>query len=112
MDINDENLLVRLSSLLPDPETPGLDFNTLIIEEHVSASLSLTGKFAGLQKSVEEFRRDYNLLLLDFLTDYRQILETALAFPEHDTDNSKTTELIDSINEFIDSQLSDPQKQL
>ena len=107
MDINENNMLVRLSSVLPDPASSGLDFHALTLNEHVQKCQSLSGRYSTLQFSVDEFRKEYNIILFRFLTGYRQILETALEFPERDIDNTKTSGLISNINEFISNQLED-----
>jgi hypothetical protein len=104
LNLGEQNELIRLTSLLPEPGNPDADFNKLLQDNGIRLTLGIVRNFPVLQQSVKEFKKEYNMLLFSFLEDYIRILESAKKFPDQAIDKSRTDVLIDEIKSFIDSQ--------
>jgi hypothetical protein len=105
-DVRENNLLIRLSKLLPDPAIEGLDYSAVIHDIKIQKSLHLARKYPVLHQAVSDFKKEYNTLLFKFLSDYIKILKTARNFPDGDIDKTRTDNLIMEIESFINSQKS------
>jgi len=106
IDVKGNNLLIRLSGLLPNPATEGIDYTCFIHDPNIQKSLHLARKYPVLHQEVSDFKKEYNTLLFNFLSDYINTLKTARDFPEGDIDKTKTDSLIMDIESFINSQKS------
>lgn len=106
LEVNETNMLIRLSKLLPDPSLENIDYHALTQDERVRNCVILVGKYSVLEQSVNELRKEYNSLLSDFLTDFIRILESTRNFPDKDIDKTKTGQLIKDIEYFIDNQIN------
>lgn len=104
LNLGEQNELIRLTCLLPEPGNRDADFNQLLQDNGIRQTLGIVRKFPVLQQSVMEFKKEYNMLLFSFLEDYIRILESARKFPDQAIDKSRTDDLIDEIRSFIDSQ--------
>jgi hypothetical protein len=104
LDIKQDNILISLSRLLPDPSNDDINFRNNIIDEKIHTARQLAVKYPVLQQAVSDFKEEYNALLYNFLSDYMNTLETALDFPDENIDKSRTKELIRDIESFISSQ--------
>jgi hypothetical protein len=111
LDVKESNLLIKLSKLLPDPAIKGLDYNAVIHDPKIQKSLHLARKYPVLHQEVSDFKKEYNTLLFNFLSDYINTLKTAGDFPEGNIDKTKTGNLIKDIESFINSQKSKEQEE-
>lgn len=112
LDFNESKLLMQLAKLLPDPAAEGISFSDIIHDPKIQKSQLLTRKYPVLQQAVISFKKEYNTLLYNFLSDYIKTLKTAKDFPDSDIDKTKTDELINDIETFINSQKSKEQEEL
>jgi hypothetical protein len=112
LDFNDSKLLMQLAKLLPDPAAKDVNFSEIIHNPKIQKSQLLARKYPILQQSVISFKKEYNTLLFNFLSDYIKTLKTARDFPDNDIDKTKTDELINDIECFIDSQKSKEQEEI
>jgi hypothetical protein len=108
--VNESNLLIRLSKLLPDPSGENLDFHSMMCDERIVNCLKIVGKFSAMEQSANELRKEYNTLLYKFLTDFVHILDSAKNFPDKDIDKAKTGQLIKDINHYIEYQVNKDEK--
>jgi hypothetical protein len=104
LGFKETNLLLHLARLLPDPATKGLNYGMFLHDPKIQKSHMLAKKYPVIQEAVFSFKKEYNTLLFNFLSDYIRILKTARSFPEGDIDKSKTDALINDIETFINSQ--------
>jgi hypothetical protein len=104
LDVKESNLLIKLSKLLPDPALDGINYNAIMYDPKLQRIRQLAGKYPVLYENVNHFKREYNILLINFLSDYTKTLNTALNFPESDIDKNKTEALIAEIVTFINDQ--------
>ena len=112
LDIKESNLLMTLSNLLPDPALAGIDYNSIIYDPKIRKSLQLAGKYPVLHLAVSDFKKEYNTLLYNFLSNYLKTLKTAKNFPDCDIDKAKTDSLISDIEIFISTQKSKEREEL
>jgi hypothetical protein len=104
LEVNESNMLLKLSNLLPDPELQDVDYTRLIQDERIRRGLAMAEKYPALHRAVREFKTEYNTLLFNFLSEFILILETAKNFPDKDIDKNKTENLIKDIEYFIENQ--------
>jgi hypothetical protein len=104
LDVNENNLLLRLTRLLPDPAIKQIDYHLVFNDPVIIKSQLLARKFPVLQLAVNDFKKDYNALLFNYLNTYIKTLGTAHDFPDENIDKSKTEELISDIKSFIECQ--------
>jgi hypothetical protein len=104
--VEESNLLMNLSNLFPDPSLENVNFSSLIHDERIRNCMVLAGKYPTLKQQVNEFKKEYNTLILKFLSDYKSILETTKNFPAQNIDQMKTDVLISDIELFINNQLN------
>jgi hypothetical protein len=109
IEVRENNMLIRLSKILPDPAIRGIDFKAISDDPVIRTSHRMAGKYPLLQLAVNDFKKDYNSLLFKYLNTYTSTLETALEFPDADIDKSKINDLIADINVFIRNQKSTDQ---
>jgi hypothetical protein len=102
--VNENNILIKLSSLLPDPAIKGIDYKAIFKDPSIHRCQLLAKKFPVLQISVDDFKKDYNALLFKYLESYSRTLQTTGDFPDSHIDKSKTNELIEEIRKFVESQ--------
>lgn len=112
LDFNESRLLMQLAKLLPDPSTEGINFSDILRNPKIQKSQLLARKYPVLQQAVVSFKKEYNTLLFNFLSDYVRTLKTAKDFPDSDIDKTKTDELINDIETFINSQKTKEQEEL
>jgi hypothetical protein len=112
LECNESKLLMQLAKLLPDPSARGINFSDIIHNSKIQKSQLLARKYPVLQQAVISFKKEYNTLLFNFLSDYIKTLKTAKDFPDNDIDKTKTDELINDIETFINSQKSKEQEEL
>jgi hypothetical protein len=112
LGFNESKLLMQLAKLLPDPAVKGINFCDIIHDPKIQKSQLLARKYPVLQQSVISFKKEYNTLLFNFLSDYIKTLKTAKDFPDGNIDKSKTDELINDIETFINSQKSKEEEEL
>jgi len=112
LDIKENNLLIKLSKLLPDPAIDGINYNSIILDPKVQKSQHLARRYPVLHQAVNDFKKEYNILLFNFLTDYIKTLKTAKNFPAGDIDKTKTDALINDIESFVNSQKSKEREEL
>jgi hypothetical protein len=109
---NESKMLMQLAKLLPDASSKGVNFNEIIHDQKIQKSQLLSRKYPILQQSVISLKKEYNTLLFNFLSDYIKTLKTAKGFPDGDIDQTKTDELVNDIETFINSQKSKEQEDL
>jgi len=112
LDFTESKLLIQLANLLPDPAAEGINFIEIIYAPKIQKSQLLARKYPVLQQAVISFKKEYNTLLYNFLSDYIKTLKTAKDFPDGDIDKTKTEELINDIETFINSQKSQEKEEL
>jgi lipopolysaccharide export LptBFGC system permease protein LptF len=112
LDFNESKLLMQLAKLLPDASTKGINFSDIIHDPKIQKSQVLARKYPILKQAVISFKKEYNTLLFNFLSDYIKTLKMAKDFPDSDIDKTKTEELINDIETFINSQKSKEQEEL
>jgi hypothetical protein len=103
LGVQDNNLLIGLSELLPDPASTSLDYASLMRDPAIRKCYELTVKFPALFNEVSDYKKEFNLLLFNFLTNYSKILEMTRDFPEKDIDKSKSEALIIEIDKYLRS---------
>jgi hypothetical protein len=111
-DNNDNNLISVLSKLLPDPAIKTIDYQTFSNDPAIRKSQLMARKFPVLQQAVNDFKKDYNVLLFKYLDTCIKTLRMADKFPDSDIDRSKTEALIADIEAFIISQKSNEAQEL
>jgi hypothetical protein len=112
LDVKESNVLIKLSRLLPDPATHDINFSAFIQDPRIQKTRHLAGIYPLLHQNVNDFKKEYNTLLFNFLSDYINTLKTAKNFPDGDIDKSKTDDLITDIESFINSQKSKEREDL
>jgi hypothetical protein len=112
LGFNESKMLMQLAKLLPDASTRGVNFSEIIHDPRIQKSLQLARKYPIVKQAVISFKKEYNALLFNFLSDYIQTLKSAKDFPDSDIDKTKTDELINDIQTFINSQKSKEQEEL
>lgn len=112
LDFNESKLLMQLAKLLPDASAKGINFSDIIHDPKIQKSQALARKYPILKQSVISFKKEYNTLLFNFLSDYIKTLKTAKDFPDSDIDKTKTEELVNDIQTFINSQMCKEQEEL
>ena len=112
LDVKESNLLIKLSKLLPDPIMKNINFNMIINNPKIQKSHQLATKFPVLHQAVGDFKKEYNTLLFNFLSDYIKTLKTVKNFPAGEIDKTKTDALITDIECFINSQKSKEREEL
>ena len=112
LDFNESKLLMQLAKLLPDPASKGINFSEIIHDPKIQKSQLLARKYPVLQQAIISFKKEYNTLLFNFLSEYVKTLKTAKDFPDSDIDKTKTDELSNDIETFIKSQKSKEQEEL
>lgn len=112
VDGDDSNLLLKLASLLPDPGRQKVDFQSFLIDPKILAASAEARKYLLVQQSVNDFKKEYNYLLLQFLLEYLDALELTKSFPEGTMDIHKVDFLKKEINDFITSQKVDPDDEI
>lgn len=104
LDVRENNLLIRLSRMLPDPAIKKIDYQVIFNDADIRRCQLLARKFPVLQQAVNDFKKDYNALLFTYLDTYIKTLSKTSEFPDTDIDKEKTSELISDIRNFIESQ--------
>lgn len=104
LGLNEDNYLIGLSSLLPDPSTAGINYSILAHDPEIRTCRHIAGRYALLQQDVNDFKDDYNQLLFKFLESYITTLRSAKLFPEGNIDLDKTDALVLEIENFIRDQ--------
>lgn len=112
LDANENNILLRLTKLLPDPAIKQIDYHLVFNDPIIVKSQLLARKFPVLQLAVNDFKKDYNALLFNYLNTYIKTLETANDFPDENIDKSKTEELISDIRAFMERQKTNENEEL
>ncbi len=107
LDLKESNLLIQLASLLPDPEKGPVIFRDYLNDQKLMLSLGQARQYPLLEQSVDDFKKEYNTLLFQFLTEYMNTLQTARDFPKGIMDKAKTDKLLSDIKEFIGSLKND-----
>lgn len=92
----------RLNVVLPDPEREKVDFSFYIQHPLTSQAISQAEEFNHIQKSVNDFKNEYNQLLLRFLEQYCTILDMARDFPDGVVDGSRIDALIGDISLYTE----------
>ena len=105
--VEESNLLMNLSNLFPDPALENVNYSSLIHDERIRKCMDLASKYPILHQQVNEFKKEYNTLIIRFLSDYKSILETTKNFPGQDIDKTKSDLLIIDIELFIINHLND-----
>lgn len=112
LDFKESNLLMQLAKLLPDPAADGINYSGIIHDPKIQKSQLLARKYPVLQQAVSSFKKEYNTLLFNFLSDYIKTLKTARDFPSGDIDKTKTDALVTDIETFINSQKGKEREEL
>lgn len=112
LDFNESKMLMQLAKLLPDASAKGFNFSEIIHDPKIQKSQQLARKYPILKQAVISFKKEYNTLLFNFLSEYIKILKTAKDFPGSDIDKTKTDKLVNDIESFINSQKSKEQEEL
>jgi hypothetical protein len=112
LGFKESNLLIQLARLLPDPAAKDINYSIIIHDQKIQKSQLLARKYPVLLQAVSSFKKEYNSLLFNFLSDYIKTLKTALEFPDGDIDKTKTEALISDIETFITSQKSKEREEL
>jgi hypothetical protein len=112
LDFNESKMLMQLARLLPDATVKGVNFNEIMQDSRILKSQQLSRKYPILKQAVISFKKEYNTLLFNFLSDYIKTLKTAKDFPDSDIDKTKTDDLVRDIESFINSQKSKEQEEI
>ncbi|MDX9906429.1 MAG: hypothetical protein RBS55_07580 [Bacteroidales bacterium] len=109
LNINDDNMLLRLSQALPDPTAGQVSKNIMVIRAVVTDCYRFSDRFAVLREDADEYELQYKNLLYSFLDDYIKTLGLINDFPDTNIDKSRARELSDEIKSYIKSRkLVDP----
>jgi hypothetical protein len=100
LNISGNNLLVELTVILPDPSRNDLDYSMLLNDPKIRKCMAISGKLPALKLEVNKLISEYKLLLIKYLSDYTNVLESAEGFPEKDIDKTKTEKLVNEIKSF------------
>lgn len=103
LNINDEDLLMRLSTALPDPAAGHTVQNKVLIRAIVKDCYLFSERFAFLKNNTNEYMLRYNILLYNFLNNYIKTLDLISDFPDPGIDRSQARELAEEIKSFIKS---------
>ena len=98
LETRDQTGINRMNAVLPDPERERVDFSFYIHHSLTVRAISEAKEFTHLQKSVHEFKKEYNQLLLRFLEQYCVVLDMARDFPDGVVDVSSIDALIGDIS--------------
>lgn len=105
MKVKDNNLLIRLSKLLPDPAMEGVNYRQLINDPGILRVHNHALKYPIIYQDVSSFKTEYNTLLFKYLSENIKILKLTENFPEYDIDKSKTNALIHEIESFLNDKI-------
>ncbi len=112
LDVKENNVLIKLSKSLPDPATHEINYRAIIMDPKIQKCRHLAEIYPVIHQDVSDFKKAYNTLLFNFLSDYIITLKTAKTFPDGNIDKSKTDALITDIESFIDRQKSKEREEL
>ncbi|HNQ83945.1 MAG TPA: hypothetical protein PLW31_09385 [Bacteroidales bacterium] len=103
LNVNDENLFLRLSQALPDPSADRINNEIMITRAVVKDCYRFSDRFAVLREDADEYEIRYKTLLYSFLDDYIKTLGLINDFPDSSIDKSRARELADEIKCYIKS---------
>jgi hypothetical protein len=101
---DDGNQLISLTLLLPEPGRGDFNFGGFLTDPEIRSCLATARKYPLLEQSVSEYKKEYNHLLFEFLSDHITTLRSAAGFPDEAMDKAKTEILISEIESFIRDQ--------
>lgn len=101
LECKEANPLISLTLSLPEPDRAEIDYNQLINDAGIRRILSAARKYPMLKQSVSDFKKEYNLLLFNFLNSYKLTLEKAMKFPDQVIDKQGTEQLVRDIETFV-----------
>ncbi|MDI9857959.1 hypothetical protein [Flectobacillus roseus] len=96
---NQVNPLIELTTILPQANID-TKYQDLVNLETIQNGLEVAKKLPVIQQSVNDFKKDYNTLLSDFLSSYVRIFQKAKSFPKSSIDNRKIDGLIAEVEAF------------
>ncbi len=103
--VNDTNTLVKLASLLPDPNTKNIEFHKYLRDPRVILCASIASRMPDLEQSVNDFQKEYNQTLYTFLKEYITALSSASKLPATSMDQTKIFNLVADIQSFINKEI-------
>jgi len=98
---NDNSTFYQLSRMLPDPVIQEIDYQGFISDKSIQLCDGIALKIPGLNQTVQDYKREYNLLLKSLLDEYIKALLSARKFAPESIDKKKIDALISDIELFI-----------
>jgi len=98
---NEKSTFYQLSKMLPDPTTQHIDYKTYLTDNAIRQCESFAQKVPALFQTVQAYKREYDLLLNNLLSDYIRALQSAKNLTPESIDKSKIDALISDIELFM-----------
>jgi len=109
LQVDDSNTLIKLASVLPDPGSGKVNFQSHLKDPRVIQCSKVVSGLPPLLLTVQQFRREYDHTLLIFLKEYISALESAKKIPSNQLDQAKIDSLISDIQSFMNHEIVFPQ---
>lgn len=98
---NDKSTFYQLSKLLPDQTTQYIDYKAFLTDNSIRQCETVAQKIPALHQTVQDYKREYDLLLKSLLNDYVKALLSARNFTPESIDKTKIDALVNDIMEFL-----------
>lgn len=98
---DDKSTFYQLSRMLPDPAVQKINFQHFISDKSIHQCEEIAKKIPGLNQTVQDYKREYDLLLTSLLDEYIKALLTAKNFTPESIDKKKIDALVVDIEMFM-----------
>jgi hypothetical protein len=98
---DDKSTLYQLSKMLPDPSSKDIEYKNFISDKSIRQCDEIAQKIPALNQTVQDYKREHELLLKSLLNDYIKALLSARNFNSENIDKSKIDTLVNDIMVFI-----------
>jgi len=98
---DDNSTFYQLSRMLPDPAIQEIDYQIFNSDKAIQQCGAIASKIPGLNQTVQDYKREYNLLLKSLLNEYIKALLSARKFAPESIDKKKIDTLIADIEAFM-----------
>ncbi|MFH1120227.1 MAG: hypothetical protein V1775_10410 [Bacteroidota bacterium] len=98
---DDKSTFYQLSRMLPDPVVQEIEYHNFISDKSIHQCEEIAKKIPGLNQTVQDYKREYTLLLKSLLDEYIKALVSARNFTPESIDKKKIDSLVTDIEMFM-----------